>query len=83
MANYLQSQGDNEDAVKYYRKAVAIEPEATDLRINLALTLRTLGREMESLKEAKAILELDSFHSKATRLVEILTSKNAAAGGPF
>ena len=81
MANYLHNQGDSAEAVIYYRKAVAIEPEATDLRINLALTLRSLGREMESLKEAKAILELDSFHSKATRLVEILTSKDAVTGG--
>ena len=42
---------------------------------------RALQAEMESLKEAKAILELDSFHSKATRLVEILTSKDAVTGG--
>ena len=76
MANYLQSQGNMDSAILNYRKAIAIEPDATDLRINLALALRLAGQSEESLKEAKEILEIDNFHSKATRLVEVLTSKN-------
>ncbi len=78
MANYLHSLGDSAGAIPHYRRAIAIEPEATDLRINLALSLRAVGQDSESLKEARAILELDSFHSKATKLVEMLTSKAAA-----
>ena len=72
------SNGDSAGAIPHYRRAIAIEPEATDLRINLALSLRAVGQDSESLKEARAILELDSFHSKATKLVEMLTSKAAA-----
>lgn len=72
-ANLLNRLGRHRQAIAAYRQAIALEPAATDLRINLALALRADAQAEAALAEAHTVLRLDEFHSKANRLVELLT----------
>jgi len=49
--------GQNEDAVREYRKALSVAPEFPDLRVRLAVALRDAGRMEEALAEVDRVLE--------------------------
>jgi tetratricopeptide (TPR) repeat protein len=49
--------GQNEDAIREYRKALSVAPEYPDLRIRLAAALREAGRLEEGLAEAERVLK--------------------------
>ena len=54
--NLLNRLGMYREAIAAYRRAIALEPSATDLRINLALALRSDGQGAAALAEAHAVL---------------------------
>lgn len=49
--------GQNEDAIREYRQALAVAPDYPDLRIRLAAALREAGRVEEGLAEVERILD--------------------------
>lgn len=49
--------GQNEDAIREYRKALGVAPEYPDLRIRLAAALREAGLLEEGLAEVEHVLE--------------------------
>ena len=56
--------------IDLYLKAIQIEPHATDLRINCALAYYSIGKSELALKMARSILRIDSFHRKASALID-------------
>ena len=74
--NLYQRSGKDLQAIVYYKIGIKYEPNATDLRINCAISYRNAG-ELEKAKEmAKSILKLDSFHKKANWLIDVLNNPN-------
>ena len=74
--NLYQRSGKDLQAIGSYLQAIKYEPNATDLRINCAISYRNAG-ELEKAKEmAQSILKLDSFHKKANWLIDVLNNPN-------
>ena len=76
-ANLYHKQGgsENEDkSIALYLKAIELEPGATDLRINCALSYRSAKKTDQALEMARSVLAIDSFHRKASALVDELTA---------
>ena len=48
--------GQNEEAIREYRKALAVAPEFPDLHVRLAVALREVGRMAEALNELDQVL---------------------------
>lgn len=51
-------QGQLEDALKHFTRAVILNPADLEVRNNRATALRLLGRDSEAIKESQAILSL-------------------------
>ncbi len=49
--------GQNEDAIREYRKALTVAPEFPDRRVRMAIALREAGRIEEALTEVERVLE--------------------------
>lgn len=61
--------------VVLYLRAIALEPKALDLRINLALAYRYVGQIELALEMARSILAMDSFHRKASALIDDINAE--------
>jgi tetratricopeptide (TPR) repeat protein len=68
--NNYQNNNDIQMGIDLYLKAIQIEPHATDLRINCALAYYSIGKSELALKMARSILRIDSFHRKASALID-------------
>ena len=59
VGNALSSQGNLEDSLIWYRKAVETAPKDSAARVNLAVTLAELGRPQEAVPELLEAIRLD------------------------
>ena len=73
-ANLHHKNGQDIQAIPLYLDAIKFQPRATDLRINCALAYRDAGEYSKSIQMARSVLEIDSFHKKASMLVDELIS---------
>ena len=71
-ANLLHRNGHDLKAIPLYVKAMQFEPQATDLRINCAIAYRNVGDNEKAAEIARSILKIDSFHQKASALLDEL-----------
>jgi Flp pilus assembly protein TadD len=62
-------QGRPEEAVSWYRKAIAVKPDSAFARLNLVQALERLGRRDEALREARALLTFDPQNVEANAAV--------------
>ncbi|HUT56626.1 MAG TPA: tetratricopeptide repeat protein, partial [Phycisphaerae bacterium] len=69
---YLQEK-DYEGAVKYYRRALALDYGQVDWRFNLAQALAESGRVAEAMHEARICLRLRPQMTVAERLIADLS----------
>ena len=81
LANLLQRGGDAEAAIPLYESAIRLEPTATDLRINLGLALRKVGRLAEASAVGRGILKISKGHGKAKMLVDVCEREIMERGG--
>jgi tetratricopeptide (TPR) repeat protein len=62
-------QGRFEQAVAWYRQAIAATPDSVYARLNLVRALERLGRREEALREARSVLTLDPANVEAAAAV--------------
>ncbi|MFN3820136.1 sulfotransferase [Blastomonas sp.] len=70
--------GDHAAALPHFEQAVRLEPDNTEYRYNLAVTLNFLGRVDESEAALEALIALDADHARAHHLLAALRKQSAA-----
>lgn len=55
-----EDQGHSEDAIKLYKRALAIDPDMSDAHCNLGLLYESLGRQREAVRHLSAYRKLNS-----------------------
>lgn len=57
------------EAIEFYKKAIALDPKALDINVNLAATYAKLQRVRDAVTEAQAVLKQDPDNLGAHRLL--------------
>jgi len=70
----LEGKGDVDGAIAAYRKAIALVPEAADVRAELSGLYAREGRAAESIAEAEAALKADPANREAHRILGFVQS---------
>ena len=70
----LEGRGDVDGAIGAYRKAIALMPQAADVRAELAGLLAREGRTAESIAEAEAALKSEPANREAHRILGFVRS---------
>lgn len=65
LANLLMDHARYEEAVRWYREAVALQPSNPDVLVDLGACLVNLGKASEALEEFERALRADPAHKKA------------------
>jgi cytochrome c-type biogenesis protein CcmH/NrfG len=65
LGNLLMDHGQYEDAARWYREALALAPNSTDVRVDLGACLVSAGKADEALAEFDRALARDPGHKKA------------------
>ncbi|MBU0573379.1 MAG: tetratricopeptide repeat protein [Candidatus Margulisbacteria bacterium] len=68
-------QGQVSAAVLEYQKALSLDPDSLDTRIDLAWALIVLGRYAEARRELDHVLRKDPLHARAHRNLGVLYAK--------
>ena len=77
----LESQGDMAGAIAVYQKAIALVPQAADVRAELAGLYAREGRAVESIAEAEAALAAEPDNREAHRILGFVRSALADNAG--
>jgi len=78
----LEGRGDVTGAIAAYRKAIALMPQAADVRAELAGLFAREGRAAESITEAESALKADPANREAHRILGFVRSALADNQGP-
>jgi predicted TPR repeat methyltransferase len=62
LGNFFQDAGKFEQAIEYYRRALAVRPKVVDTRTDMGICLRELGKPDEAIAEFRHSLEDDPQH---------------------
>jgi tetratricopeptide (TPR) repeat protein len=62
LGNFFQDAGKYEQAIEYYRRALAVRPKVVDTRTDMGICLRELGKPDEAIAEFRHSLEDDPQH---------------------
>jgi Flp pilus assembly protein TadD len=84
LANLNHDSGKFADAVDLYKRALAIRPDDVNIRTDMAICLRELGRIDEALAEFRTSLSHDPGHWQTwlnLGIVSLFDRKDAAAAG--
>jgi tetratricopeptide (TPR) repeat protein len=79
----LEAKGDVAGAIAAYRKAIALVPQAGDVRAELAGLFAREGRAADAIQEAESALKTDATNREAHRILGFVRSAladNAPAG---
>jgi Flp pilus assembly protein TadD len=80
MGIVYKRQGQIDQAMKWYREALDVDPQSTEPRYNLALALAEQDRGEDAMAEYGQVLELDQTHvSAAHHLAMLLISRQSFA----
>jgi tetratricopeptide (TPR) repeat protein len=71
-------EGRSAEGIEALNRALALDPDAVDARLVLAVAYRSAGRDDEALRTLERLLELDPDNGQARRMLQALRS--AAAG---
>lgn len=62
LANFYQDAGKFDQAVEYYRKALALKPDDVNPRTDMGICLREMGKPDEAIAEFRRSIALDPKH---------------------
>jgi tetratricopeptide (TPR) repeat protein len=65
LGNLLMDHGQDGEAVRWYREALAIDPSQIDVRVDLGACLVRLGKHEEALAEFDQAIQQNPAHKKA------------------
>jgi len=74
-AEALSLSGNGDAAVAAFRESLALEPQRSRARLNLAVTLANMNRFEEAKKEALVVVKEDPTNAKAVGLLEALRDR--------
>jgi tetratricopeptide (TPR) repeat protein len=69
LGRHLESQGRVDEAIAAHEKAIELEPDAAELRAELAALYARQDRALEALNAAEAALKVDPANREANRIV--------------
>ncbi len=70
MARRLRDEGDHDEAIALYQRAVALAPKQVAWRLELAELFAALGNPTQAVREARAVLQLRPASAAANRLLQ-------------
>lgn len=65
LGNLLMDHGQEADAVRWYREALALDPTQNDVRVDMGACLVRSGKSAEAITEFDDVLKRDPAHKKA------------------
>lgn len=81
LGNFFQDAGKYEEAIEYYRQALAIRPQEVNVRTDMGICLRELGRPDEAIAEFRRSVEDQPDHWQTwlnLAIVSLYDKKDAA-----
>ena len=72
LGNVYLSEKRNEDAARWYGRAIGIDPRNMSARCNLAGALANQGKYEEAVRELEAALRIDPNHPIATERLKVI-----------
>jgi tetratricopeptide (TPR) repeat protein len=81
LGNLYLTEKRNEDAARWYARAIGIDPRNMSARCNLAGALANQGKYEEAVTELEAALRIDPNHPIATERLKLIRQYLQSTGG--
>ena len=75
-------QGNFDEAVIRYNKALELQPRNAETRLNLAIVLQKQGKPDEAIEQYREVLRISPAHARARKALDAALERQADSGPP-